>query len=110
MGRKNLQNTGQPPQHGPLGLNLQAVLGWTPAKVRPPGARHRVPPPGLAPVGGPGDQHLGEGNHEPFLFFLMRGHSARLGHKVPGRRTPPPRKGGRPGGTLPQHIENIFER
>uniref|UniRef100_H2SXQ0 Matrilin 3b n=1 Tax=Takifugu rubripes TaxID=31033 RepID=H2SXQ0_TAKRU len=46
-----------PREGGPM-LPLRAAPGRTPwAEVRPPGARQRAPPPGLAPGGGPGDPH-----------------------------------------------------
>ncbi|XP_049586247.1 uncharacterized protein C19orf44 homolog isoform X2 [Syngnathus scovelli] len=46
---------------------FRAVPGWAPwAKARPPDARLRDPPPGLAPEGGPRDPRPGEGKSECF--------------------------------------------
>uniref|UniRef100_A0A3B5L0Y0 Uncharacterized protein n=1 Tax=Xiphophorus couchianus TaxID=32473 RepID=A0A3B5L0Y0_9TELE len=40
-------------------------------KARPPDARHRAPPPGLAPEWGPGDLRPGEGTPSPMFLSII---------------------------------------
>ena len=54
--------------------SLWAELGRTPwAKVRPPDARCRALPPGLAQGWGPGNHRPGKGDWDPNMYSVKRG-------------------------------------
>ena len=58
---------------GPM-FPLWAVPGQAPwVKARPPAARHRALPPGLAPRGGPGDPCPGKGTVGPSILLIKKG-------------------------------------
>ena len=62
--------------------SLRAEPGRTPlAKVQPPDARCRALPPGLAPVGGPGNPRPGKGGLDPNIYSIIRG---LLGYALSG--------------------------
>lgn len=57
----------------PAGGEPMEVRGSHFASLGKGPGHHRASPPGLGAGRGPGDPHLAEENHEPLIFFFIRG-------------------------------------